>query len=156
LGSSYAPTSYGLFDQGPVGAATATRPGLAWPDIALVCLFLIGLYTNYTIYITAKVPFPSAPAGIAGMLLLWRRRDQLSPRALIGLICVLAVYLISIFCATNLGFLSRRTNGLIQLTYSIVIGYALFLTLLQATRRQVAALFLTCALVILIGTLMEN
>ena len=39
---------------------------LDWLGVALVCLFLIGLYTNYTIQLSAKLPFPSAPAGVAG------------------------------------------------------------------------------------------
>ncbi|MEA2805636.1 MAG: hypothetical protein QOE49_5731, partial [Rhodospirillaceae bacterium] len=61
---------------------------IAWFDMALICLFLLGLYSNYTIAISAKVPFPSAPAGIAGIILLWRRRDRISAAAFAGLICV--------------------------------------------------------------------
>ena len=34
----------------------STQTGLNWLDYALVCLFLLGLYTNYTINISAKVP----------------------------------------------------------------------------------------------------
>ena len=41
-------------------------------DIALICLFMAGIYTNCTIQLSAKVPFPSVPAGVAGLLLLWR------------------------------------------------------------------------------------
>jgi hypothetical protein len=89
------------------------------------------------------------------MILLWRRRDQIKPNALAGLVCVLVLYLVSILCATNVEFLPRRTNGLIQLTYSIIIGYALFLTVTQGTRQQIGRLFLTFALVILIGCLLE-
>lgn len=130
--------------------------GIAWVDMALICLFLLGLYSNYTIAISAKVPFPSAPAGIAGIILLWRRRDQISSAGFAGLICVLALYVVSVLGATDLVFLPRRTNGLIQLTYSIVIGYALFLTVIRATRRQIAGLFLSFAIVILIGCLLET
>ena len=36
-------------------------------DMALICIFLIGLYTNYTIPLATKVPLPSAPAGLAGL-----------------------------------------------------------------------------------------
>jgi hypothetical protein len=39
----------------PVAARAPTR--LDWLDCALICLFLLGLYTNYTIQISAKVPF---------------------------------------------------------------------------------------------------
>ena len=140
------------------GNAAAVRGPLHldWLDCALICLFLLGLYTNYTIQISAKVPFPSVPAGIAGMILLWRRRDLIKPAHLAGLLGVLALYLISILCATNIEFLPRRTNGLIQLTYSITIGYALFLTVTQGTRQQIGRLFLGFALVILIGCLLET
>jgi hypothetical protein len=74
---------------------------------------------------------------------------------LAGLVSILLLYLISILCATNIEFLPRRTNGLIQLAYSITIGYALFLTVTQATRQQIARLFLGFSLVILIGCLLE-
>ncbi len=111
--------------------ARARRDRLDLFDVLLICLFLIGIYTNYTIQVSAKVPFPSAPSGIAGLFLLWRRRDRITPAAFGGLLGVLALYLVSIFCATNLDYLSRRTTGLIQLTYSLVIGYALFLTVTQ-------------------------
>ena len=137
-----------------MSGAPATR--LDWVDLALIGLFLVGLYTNFTIMISAKVPLPSAPSGIAGLVLLWRRRDLITQRALVGLMAVLALYLISILCATNVAFLSRRTNGLIQLTYSLVIGYALFLTVSQGSRRQIAGLFLGFALVILVGCLLES
>ena len=129
---------------------------LDWLDCALICLFLLGLYTNYTIQISAKVPFPSLPAGVAGMILLWRRREQIKPKAFAWLLGVVALYLFSILCATNISFLPRRTNGLIQLTYSLTIGYALFLTVTQASRRQIAGLFLSVSLIILIGCLLEN
>src|SRR5262245_30060259 len=109
-------------------------------NVALICLFLIGLYTNYTIPISTKVPFPSAPAGLAGLCLLWRRPGDITSRAFIGLAAVLFLYVASILCATDIEWLPRRFNGLIQLTYSLITGYALFLTVIQANRRQAAAL----------------
>ncbi len=125
-------------------------------DVALVCLFLIGLYTNYTIQISAKLPFPSAPAGVAGLCLLWRRRGDVTGNAVIGFMAVMFLYVASILCATSIEWLPRRLNGLVQLTYSLAIGYALFLTMIRANRRQAAALFLSVSLVILIGCLLEN
>jgi hypothetical protein len=136
--------------------STGQARRIDWFDMALICLFLLGLYSNYTIAISAKVPFPSAPSGIAGMILLWRRREQIAPAGLGGLLAVLASFLFSMLFATNIAFLPRRTNGLIQLTYSIVIGYALYLTVIQAGRRQIAGLFLGFAIVILVGCLLED
>jgi hypothetical protein len=69
---------------------------------------------------------------------------------------VIFLYIASILCATNIEYLSRRFNGLVQLTYSLTIGYGLFLTVVRANRHQAAALFLATALVILIGCLLET
>jgi hypothetical protein len=102
------------------------------------------------------VPLPSLPAGVAGLILLWRRRDDISPRALIGFCAIVTLYLASILLAPNVNWLSRRANGLIQLTYSLSIGYALFLTVRRAERRQIAGLFLAFALLILVGCLLET
>jgi hypothetical protein len=137
----------------------AIRSGVSrfdWLDMALICLFMIGMYTNYTIQLSAKVPFPSAPAGVAGIILLWRRRDQIKPTAFAAFIAVVLLYLLSILSAPDIRFLPRRTNGLIQLTYSLTIGYALFLTVTQASHRQIAGLLLGFALVILVGCLLEG
>ena len=149
LAASYVPRR-----SGPGARATATH--LDWVDLALVCIFLAGLYTNYAIMVSTKVPFPSAPSGVAGLLLLWRRRDLITQRALVGFCAILTLYLFSMLCATNISFLPRRTNGLIQLTYSLTIGYALFLTVSHGSRRQIAGLFLGFALVIAVGCLLEN
>jgi hypothetical protein len=137
-------------------ATAAPAQGIGPIDMALVCVFLVGLYTHYTIMISASVPFPSMPAGVAGLILLWRRRHQIAEKAFIGYLFILFLYVVSILVAPDLAFLLRRLNGLLQLTYSITIGYALFLTLVQARRSQVAGLFLTIAVIILIGCLLED
>jgi len=137
-------------------AVPERKVSIGWVDMALICLFLLGLYTNYTILLSAKLPFPSAPAGIAGLILLFRRRDQITERALLGFFAVMFLYVLSILLAPDLTFLPRRLNGLIQLTYSIVIGYGLFLTVVQARRTQIAGLFLFIAVFILIGCLLED
>src|SRR4029450_1684948 len=139
---------------------TLVRPPIAtrltWVDMVLIGIFMLGLYTNYTIMVTQKVPFPSVPSGVAGLILLWRRREFITSRALGAFVGVVVLYLASTLIAPNIAFLQRRTNGLIQLTYSLTIGYALFLTGAQAGRQQIARLFLGFALVILIGCLLET
>jgi len=130
--------------------------GAPWVDIGLICIFLLGLYTHYTIQFSPTVPFPSAPAGLAGIAMLWRHRHQLTPHAATTLLGVVLLYLLSILCATDLSFLARRFNGFIQLVYSIVIGFGLFLTATSVSRRQLAGIFLCFSLVILIGCLLED
>jgi hypothetical protein len=129
---------------------------IGWFDMALICLFMIGLYTNFTIQVSAKVPFPSVVAGVAGMIMLWRRRNQITSAAFAGFITVVALYIASILSATDIRFLPRRMNGLIQITYSLIIAYALFLTVIQASRQQIARLFLVFSLVIVVGCLLEQ
>jgi hypothetical protein len=125
-------------------------------DLALVCVAMIGIYTHYTIQLSPTVPIPSVPAGIAGLILLWRRRNKIAPNALTSFILVVLLYLLSIFAASDIRILPRRTNGLIQLTYSLAVGYGLFLTASHASRKQMERLFLALALVILVGCLLEQ
>lgn len=135
-------------------AAPATV-GVGAIDMALVVLFMAGLYTQYAIQISANLPLPSAPSGVAGLLLLWRRREAISVNSLIAFFCLMTIYVASILLAPNVAFLPKRFNGLVQLTYSLVVGYGLFLTLVRASRRQVAGLFLGATLLILVGCLLE-
>jgi hypothetical protein len=136
--------------------STVSRRGLDSIDLVLICMFMAGLYTNYTVPISDKLPFPSAPAGLAGAIMLWRRRQWIGGRSFAWLVTVFLIYIVSILIAPNISYLPRRFNGLVQLTYSILIGYALFLTLVQGTRQQIARLFLCASLVILVGCLLET
>lgn len=124
-------------------------------DLALVLLFLLGIYTGYEFRVTAQVPIPSTVAGIAGLALLWRRRDDIAPLHLCGLMAVILAYLLAVLSASDYAFLAKRFTGLVQLVYSLVISYALFLTLRRAARDQLATLFLTLCVVILVGCILE-
>lgn len=138
---------------GRLGPADS-RLGIA--DMLLLIIFMIGIYTGYTIQISTRIPFPSAPSGIAGLFLLWRRRNDIQPAQLGALLFVILLYVGSIFSATDIAHLGKRFTGLIQITYSLIIGYALFLTILRADRNQIAHLFLGFCVVILIGCLLED
>ncbi len=85
-------------------------------DTTLVVIFLLGLYLGVSLAISAKVPLTCAPSGFAGLVMLWRRRDQIVPRHLAGLLLVVIVYLCSVLAASDYSFLSKRFTGLLQLT----------------------------------------
>jgi len=125
-------------------------------DLALVVLFLLGLYLGVSLQITAKVPLTCAPSGVAGLILLWRRRDVIQPRHVAGLLGVLTLYLAWTLMATDLAYLSKRTNGLLQLTYGMVISYGMFLTLVHGDRRQIAGVLLGFCLFIIVGCVLES
>lgn len=129
---------------------------LDWIDLGLVAIFLLGIYLGLTLQITAKIPLTAAPSGAAGLILLWRRRDEIDPAHLAGLLGILALYVIAVLAAPDLSWLSKRFTGFLQLSYSLVIGYALFLTMIRADRDQLARLFLGFCLFMLIGCLLES
>ncbi len=125
-------------------------------DMVLLSVFLIGIYLGVEIRITPTVPLPAAPAGIAGLILLWRRRNAIQPLHLAGLSGVIVIYMAATLSASDAGFLGKRFTGLVQLIYSLVIGYALFLTVVEAGRRQLAGLFFGFCIIILVGCLLET
>ena len=62
-------------------------------DLMLVAVFLLGLYLGVSLQITEKIPLTCAPSGVAGLILLWRRRDCIDPRHIAGFLGVLALFL---------------------------------------------------------------
>ncbi|HJQ56194.1 MAG TPA: hypothetical protein VJ890_04770 [Vineibacter sp.] len=133
-----------------------TEERLGWFDTTLVVVFLLGLYLSVSLQITSKIPLTCAPSGFAGLILLWRRRDRIDPVHLAGLLAIIALYLATILSVSNYEFLSKRFTGLVQLTYSLVISYALFITLINAERQQIARIFLWFCVAIAIGVLLEQ
>jgi hypothetical protein len=125
-------------------------------DCGLVVLFLVGLYLGVSIQITEKVPLTCAPSGFAGLWMLWRRRNEIRQSHLAGLLLVMLVFIGSILSADNVNFLGKRTTGLLQLTYSLIIAYGMFLTLVRADRSQIAAILLTFCLAIIAGCALEE
>ena len=115
-------------------------------DTALIVVFLLGLYMGISLQVTSNIPLTCAPSGVAGLFLLWRRRDRIQPAHLAGLLVVVALYVGSIMAAADVSFLSKRFTGLLQLTYSLVIAYAMFLTMLEGERDQIATILLVFCL----------
>jgi hypothetical protein len=141
----------------PVGHSSPSQHRRLAPiDLVLVTIFLAGLYLGVSLPITSKIPLTCAPSGIAGVILLWRRRDQIEPGHLVGLLAVLFVFVASILAANDFTFLAKRFTGLVQISYSLLIAYALFLTLVRAERRQIAAILLGFCVFILLGCLLET
>lgn len=131
------------------------RP-LSGLDYFLLVVLLVGLYLAFEIRLTPRIPIPSPPAGCAALLLLWRRRDRIEPQHIVALFLVLMVYLTSVLFASNLGLLGKRTTGFLQLTYSLIVAYSLFLTLVAADARVLARLLFGFCTAILVGCLLED
>jgi hypothetical protein len=130
--------------------------GLSLPDWILLSIFIFGIYTGYSLQLTPTIPFPSVLAGFSGLALLFRRRDRIEPRHVAGLALVTAVLLVSVFVSPDFSYLGKRFTGMVQMVYSLVIGYALFLTMLEARRDQLAIFFLSLCVIIFIGCVLED
>lgn len=129
---------------------------ISWVDYGLIFLICLGIYLEVAIYLSPTVPIPSVIAGAAGMVLIWRRRNDFTARQLAAFMGVILVLVLACLAAPDWTFLSKRLTGLIQMTYSLVIAFALFLTLVRAERRILAGMFLTMSLVILVGAQLES
>ena len=136
--------------------AQRTRESVDWIDSFLVVVFLVGIYLEFGPHITASVPFPAAPAGIAGILMLMRRRDWVEERQLFALLGVLALYLASTLCVADVSQFKHRLTGFLQVSYSLVIGYGLFITLIRYDRSRLARIFLAFCILIVIGCALED
>ncbi len=128
---------------------------LAPADLALLVVLLLGIYTGYELRLTPEIPIPATVAGAAGLILLWRRRNDIATAHVAGFMAVVLVYLGSILSAADYSFLAKRFTGLVQLVYSLFIAYALFLTILRARRDRLAGLFLGFCIAILVGCALE-
>jgi hypothetical protein len=129
---------------------------LDWFDVGLVILFLLGIYLGVSLPISERIPLPAAPAGLAGLIMLARRRNDITPVHLGALFTIILLYLCSILSAGDYWYLSKRFTGFVQISYSLIISYGLFLTLVKAERGQIAKIFLGFCIFIIVGALLEQ
>jgi hypothetical protein len=125
-------------------------------DTILLVLFMLGIYLGIEIRLSSSVPIPNVVAGTAGMLLVLKQLERFNERHVWAILLVLLLYLASICAASDYAFLSKRFTGLLQLTYSFVICYAVFVTILLYDRVRLARIFLILSLAILVGCALEN
>jgi len=125
-------------------------------DYFLLVVLLVGIYLGFDLHVSRHIPIPSPPAGVAAVFLLCRRRDRIEPNHIVALFLVLSVYLTSILFAPNLAFLGKRTTGFLQLTYSLIVAYALFLTMVAAEARVLARVLFGFCVAILVGAFLED
>lgn len=129
------------------------------PDLVdglLIWLFLVGIYVDVAVQLSANVPVPSVIAGAAGCLMLIKNANRIEERHVVALVGVLLLYLLSILCAPDYSYLFGRLKGLIQLAYSFVVGYGFFVTITKYDRLGAARFFLAFCAFIVIGCFLEN
>jgi hypothetical protein len=125
-------------------------------DHVLLSIFFFGLITGIDIKLGAGLPIPAVVAGAAAAVMIIRRLSLITERHLLAMLILLLIYIASVLCATNYEMLGERFKGLIQLSYSIVIAYALYLTIILYDRDQLARIFMGACVIIIIGTALET
>ena len=125
-------------------------------DVALVLLFLFGIYTGVNLNLAKGVPIPSAPSGVAGLLLLLRHAGRVREQDALALLGVLVLYLANTLVVPNDTYLFERIKGFIQLSYSLIIGYGIFITLIHADRRQIGRLLFVLCVLLFFGCMLER
>lgn len=134
--------------------AVDDRPGMV--NTALVSLFLLGIYVGVAVQVANGLPIPTVIAGLAGMLLLIVNRNRIEPNHVSALCLVIVLYLVSILFASDYDLLKERFKGLVQLSYSLIIGYGFFLAVLRFNRERLAWLLLFFCTLIVIGCALES
>ncbi|HEY9566470.1 MAG TPA: hypothetical protein VIR38_00150, partial [Thalassobaculum sp.] len=135
------------------------RPEAQGPDAfdtALLLLYLLGIYLGLDIRLTASVPVPTVLSGLAGAVMLLKHMHRLRDEQTGALLLVVVLFLGSIMVAADAGYLRKRSTGLVQLTYSFIIGYGLYVTMLLYQREVMARIFGWFCVVIVVGCALET
>ena len=127
-------------------------------DTVLLVLYLLGIYLGVDIRLGPGTPIPTVLSGLAGGLLLLKHMNRLREEQVVYLLVIVALYLGSILSASigDAAWLGKRTTGLLQLAYSFIIGYMLYLVMLQHQRATVARIFGWLCVLLILGSALEN
>lgn len=125
-------------------------------DSVLILIFMTGIYAEVALNLSPTVPVPNIIAALAGFTLLLRHQDWIEEKQLVALIVLVFLLLVSVFCAADMSFLKKRLTGLVQLTYSLVLGYGFFIVAVRYERERLSRLFLYFCFFIIVGTTLEN
>lgn len=125
-------------------------------DILLMLVFLLGIYLEIEIKVAADVPIPSVMSAVAGALMLIKHAGRIETRHMMAILAIAFLYGLSIVGAAKPEYLMHRFKGVIQVSYSLTLVYAFFLTARDFSRRSLARMFLMFTLAILLGCALEN
>lgn len=125
-------------------------------DTFLMLLFLLGIYLEFSPRLAAGVPVPCALAGVAGLTMLFRNARMAHERQLVALVAVIGLFLLSILSVGTMEFIGERLKGFIQISYSLIIAYGAWLTMMLYERERLSRLFLWFCVAIIVGCALER
>lgn len=125
-------------------------------DAFLVVLYLLGIYLGVEIRLSAGTPVPTVLSGLAGCLMLLKHMNRLREEHALHLVCVIALYFLAVVSASDVSYLGKRSTGLLQLAYALIIGYGLWVTLMLFDRAALARIFGWFCAALVVGSALEN
>ena len=156
------PAAVGVYE------ASADRP-LSWGSRALpitgfglhrglFLLYFFGVYSEFHLYSGSSILFPfvvSHLAGVASILLAWRRFSSLLTSMIVAIAVVDIVSLPPLLVLAEDAAFVEQIRSLIQLNVSMVSGCGAFISLLSLGREFARRMFFTIATFILVVSVFE-
>jgi hypothetical protein len=134
----------------------ASGEGVGYVDKVLAVLYLIGYYLNIHLYRGNQALCTSVICGVVGSVILIRHRREISHRFIEISLAIVLLSALSIVFAPMLGtYLMEHIKGLLQLGYSIVVGYSLYLVLQNTDRGDIVRMLVAFDVLIVVGCLLE-
>lgn len=123
----------------------------------LVIIFLFGIHSRFTLYLSSSLYIPYFFSGLSGILLLIKNLKKIRPVHIKPIVYLLFIAAISIIISPEpTVFLIERFKAFIYLAYSLTIAYAIYLELSQWNLRHIICLFFCAMTTIFLGCALEN
>lgn len=125
-------------------------------DIFFSFIFLFGLYSGISLYITDELFIPYILCGISAIYFFIMSLNDLKVYQLSPIVYLAVITFIGIIFSDQMSeYFVERFKGFVQLFYSIIISFVFYLNLKKWKPRAVCSLFLVFIILILIGTFFE-
>jgi len=125
-------------------------------DIFFSFMFLVGLYSGISLYITDELFIPYILCGISSIYFFINNFYDLKTFQIIPFFYIAVITCVGIiFSDKNDEFFFEKIKGFIQLFYSMFISYIFYLNLKKWEPKKVSNLFMIFIILILIGAFLE-
>jgi len=129
---------------------------MTFSGLLLVTLYLIGVYTNFSIYSGGQLVFPAILCAFSGAWLLLKNLSRITQDHVRVIGAMIFVALLSIVFSPGLSrYLIELVKSYLQFTLALIWSYSLYLELTRWTRGQLQNYFLAACVLLLTGCVLE-
>ena len=125
-------------------------------DIIFSIIYLFGLYSGISFYISDELYIPYIPCGIAAIYFLIYNFNALKFKNILPILYLSFVTLLGIIFSDHISeYDIERMKGFIQLIYSMFLSFIFYLNLKKWNPHKLCRLFIFFIFFILIGAILE-